>query len=65
MLIPGRNIFPITELEMPNFEWHQDLLEKNHFAVQQDFARIKGSLTIKMFKIYVIIKKLWQYPPIL
>ena len=43
MLIPGRNIFPITDLEIPNFEWHQELAEKKHFAVQQDFARIKGN----------------------
>ena len=43
LLIPGRNIFPITDLEIPNFEWHQELAEKKHFAVQQDFARIKGN----------------------
>ena len=42
LLIPGRDIFPISDLEIPNLEWHQELVEKNHFAVQQDFARIKG-----------------------
>ena len=42
LLIPGRDILPITDLEIPNFEWHDDLVKKKHFAVQQDFARVKG-----------------------
>ena len=42
LLIPGRDILPITDLEIPNFEWHDNLVKKKHFAVQQDFARVKG-----------------------
>ena len=42
LLIPGKDSFPVTELDLPNFEWHADLVKTNHFAVKQDFARIKG-----------------------